>query len=142
MAIDSIYNVSAYSAYTNNRSKVGTDNLDTSDFLRLMAAQLQNQSMYDQTDNSQFLAQLAQFSTLTQMTELASAVKANTAMSLLGKEVAVPDGANGVIIGVVSSVGIQDGTPYLRVNDTYYSLSDILEVSTPEAASGWINPTV
>ena len=133
MATNGIYSVNAgASAYgTQRSSKVGTDKLDTSDFLRLMAAQLQNQTIYDHIDSSEFLAQLAQFSTLSMMGELTNAIKANMAISLLGKNVMVPapDYSGGYRSGTVSGITMEDGVPYVRVNDTYYSITDLLEIS-------------
>ena len=138
MAINGVYPAAAFGASSANTaaSKAGTDKLSTRDFLRLMAAQLQNQTMFDQTDNSQFLAQLAHFSTLSKLSELARTIKASTAISLLGKNVTVPDGSGGYTTGIVSSVGMQDGVPYVRVNDTYYSITDLLEIENKVAAGG------
>jgi Flagellar hook capping protein len=95
-----------------------------------MAAQLQNQSMDDQTDSSQFLTQLAQFSTLSMINELTSTMKTSSAISLLGKEVAVTDTSlsQGYKTGTVSSVGLSNGVPYLQVDGEYYMLSDLLEI--------------
>jgi len=127
MAINSIYSTSAGAGI----APLGrSNNLSVNDFLKLMAAQLQNQSLYDQTDNSEFLAQLAQFTTLQQMTELAIASKINTAVSLLGKKVTVPDYYTGSIkTGIVSSVGMNDGIPHVKVNGEYFPLTDLLEIS-------------
>ncbi|HHW24114.1 MAG TPA: flagellar hook capping FlgD N-terminal domain-containing protein [Bacillota bacterium] len=131
MSTNGIYSVTAAAAAANASSKFGTDKLSTSDFLRLMAAQLQNQTMYDQTDSTEFLAQLAQFSTLSQMAELASTLKVSTAISLLGKKVTVhaPDFGGRNVTGYVTGVSMQDGVPYVKVNGTFYSIADIIEVS-------------
>lgn len=127
MAINGVYSATA-GASTAPQGR--TNNLSVNDFLKLMAAQLQNQSLYDQTDNSEFLAQLAQFSALQQMTELALAAKINTAVSLLGKKVTVSDYyTGGTITGIVSSVGMSDGVPHVKVNDEFYQLTDLLEIS-------------
>ena len=67
----------------------GGTNLTISDFFKLMAAQLQNQSMYDTVDNAEFMSQMVQFSTLSQMEELSNAFQSNLAVSMIGKTVNV-----------------------------------------------------
>lgn len=51
-------------------SEVGT--LDKYDFLQMILVQLQNQDPLNPLDNSEFASQLAQFSTLEQMTNMSS----------------------------------------------------------------------
>jgi flagellar basal-body rod modification protein FlgD len=98
-----------------------------------MAAHLENQNMFDEIDNTQFLAQLAQFSTLTQINELTSVIKTNTAISLIGKEVTIPavDGSNNFKTGTVDKVGYTDGVPYIFVDGSSYLLSDVVEIKNP-----------
>lgn len=57
------------------------------DFLNLMVAQLQNQDFMNPVDDTQYVTQLAQFATMQQMQELATYMKTNYVMSLVGKEV-------------------------------------------------------
>lgn len=49
---------------TTTEKKKANDQLDQADFLRLMTTQLQNQDPTKPLDGQQFMAQLAQFSTL------------------------------------------------------------------------------
>jgi flagellar basal-body rod modification protein FlgD len=130
MAINSVYAMTPGANVANVSNRSSTDTLGVDDFLQLMAAQLQSQSMYDQTDSSEFLAQLAQFTTLSQINELTSATKTNLALSLIGKEVAVPDDTSfrGYKTGFVTSVGLSEGVPHIQVNGKYYLLSDLLEI--------------
>ena len=55
------------------------------DFLNLMVAQLQNQDFMNPVDDTQYVTQLAQFATMQQMQELATYMKINNVMSLVGK---------------------------------------------------------
>ena len=76
--------------------------LGQEDFLTLMTAQLQNQDPFKPMENGEFIAQMAQFSTVTGITELRDSFKelagslysnqAFQAASLVGREVLVPDG--------------------------------------------------
>ena len=108
------------------------ESLGINDFFKLMAAQLENQSMFDTVDNTQFIAQMAQFSTLTQISELNNTVKANTAVSLIGKTVSVrsidDNGQENFKIGTVEQVSYNGGVPYLCVDGGFYLLTDILDV--------------
>jgi len=76
------------------------DTLGQSDFLKLMTTQLQNQDPFAPMENAEFIAQMAQFSTVTGITEMGTELKAiaeqlgefriATAANLLGSSVMVP----------------------------------------------------
>ena len=78
----------------------GSDTLGQSDFLKLMTTQLQNQDPFAPMDNGDFIAQMAQFSTVTGIEEVNSSLKTlvdkfdqgriATASNLLGHSVLVP----------------------------------------------------
>ncbi len=57
------------------------------DFLTLMVAQLTNQDFMNPVDDSQYVTQMAQITTMQQMTELANYSKTSYVMSLVGKNV-------------------------------------------------------
>ncbi len=83
-------------------SKQATGTLDQSDFLKLMTAQMKNQDPFDPVDNTQMVAQMAQFSSLAGISEMNSTLKAISdklgttssadAVSYIGKTVQVPGG--------------------------------------------------
>lgn len=116
----------------------GGTNLTISDFFKLMAAQLQNQSMYDTVDNAEFMSQMVQFSTLSQMEELSNAFQSNLAVSMIGKAVNISakddHGEKQALSGIVSQVSYTDGSPQLMVNGQYYKLADVTEVGTGNTA--------
>lgn len=82
------------------------DNLGQAEFLKLMTTQLQNQDPFKPTDNTEMIAQMAQFSTVTGITEMNESLKAlnsmysgqlsefriATAANMLGHSVLVPGG--------------------------------------------------
>jgi flagellar basal-body rod modification protein FlgD len=79
-------------------------------FLKLLAAQLQNQNPLNPTDDQQFLAQMAQMSEVEQVTNLAQSQQQATssqqmteAVSLIGRTVTWLD-ASGTQSAVVESV--------------------------------------
>ncbi len=63
MSVSSVDSSSTLSSYTSSTS---TSTLDKEDFLTLLVAQLENQDPLDPQDNSEFVAQMAQFSALEQ----------------------------------------------------------------------------
>ncbi len=92
------------------------DTLGQQDFLKLMTTQLQNQDPFSPMENGDFIAQMAQFSTVTGITEMSESLKSlsgqlgefriATASSMLGNSVLVPGNtarpdANGEIHGVI-----------------------------------------
>src|SRR3954447_14153870 len=97
-------------------------NLGKDDFLKLFVAQLQHQDPMNPTDNNEFMGQMAQYSALEQMTNVAKnseAISANTGMSqalgLLGKTVTYIDG-NGVSqTGAVDKVVTANGAAKLTI---------------------------
>lgn len=131
---------SAFSAQASGAqaSGLGKSDLKISDFFQLIAAQLQNQSMYDTVDNAEFMSQMVQFSTLSQMEELSSAFQSNLAVSMIGKTVNVTtendQGTRTAMTGVVSQVNYQEGVPRLMVNGSFYKMADVTEVGMANSA--------
>ena len=58
----------------NDMQKASSDKLGQSDFLKLMTTQLQNQDPFAPMDNGDFIAQMAQFSTVTGIEEMNSSL--------------------------------------------------------------------
>ena len=110
--------------------------LNQNDFLKLLVAQLSSQDPINPVSNTDFAAQMAQFSTLqttqkmqTNLAGLESSQAVLQANGLLGRIVQLRTAQGGTESGVVSAVGIQAGTPNIIVNGQAYSLSDVLSVS-------------
>lgn len=84
---------------TDTASKTGNDSLGKDAFLQLLVTQMQHQNPLDPQDNSEFVAQLAQFSSLEGITSLNDSVSSITsamassqalqASSLVGRSVVV-----------------------------------------------------
>ena len=65
------YNAAAYDA-TQTKEVKANDDLGKDAFLQLLVTQLKNQDPLDPQDNSEYIAELAQFSSLEQMTNVVS----------------------------------------------------------------------
>ena len=61
---------------TANTATSNSSSLGQADFLKLMTAQMKNQDPFDPVDNTQMVAQMAQFSSLAGITEMSSTLKA------------------------------------------------------------------
>src|SRR5215471_1427114 len=90
--------------------------LGKDDFLKLFVTQLQNQDPMSPQDNSQFMAQMAQFSTLEQITNLATAtdqlgltMQVSQSVGLIGHTVSYLGTDGTPQSGVASSVSIANG---------------------------------
>jgi flagellar basal-body rod modification protein FlgD len=102
------------------------------DFLQLMVAEFQNQSIDDTADTSDMLNQLVQMQMIQAITEITDAATTMYAGSLVGKEVTIGQyDSNGNLQGVVGTVtgtGSSNGSQVVFVNGESYSLSDILAI--------------
>jgi flagellar basal-body rod modification protein FlgD len=94
-------------------------------FLKLFVAQLQHQDPMNPMQDSDFMGQMASFSTLEQVTNMASANEAMAAnlhlsqsVGLIGRTVTWMDEADVAHTGVVEKVSQQDGYPVLTVSGT------------------------
>jgi len=65
--------------------KLGTTNLGKDDFLKLLVTQLQYQNPLEPMDNKEYIAQLAQFSSLEQMQNLNLQFANLSAITTIGK---------------------------------------------------------
>lgn len=104
--------------------------LGKDDFLKLLITQLSHQDPTNPMDNTAFIAQMAQFSSLEQMNNMAngfdrmaSLMNNNDAVSTLGKTVDIEIGSD-KITGIVESV-TRGEKPQVLVNGNYYSLEHI-----------------
>ncbi|HBY20615.1 MAG: hypothetical protein A2Y24_08530 [Clostridiales bacterium GWE2_32_10] len=128
-SIDSKYLYSGDSAKTNTNS-----DLDKDAFLNLLVTQLQYQDPLNPTDDKQFIAQMAQFSSLEQMQNLNSNSSKMLAYSLMNKVVQaeVSDEATGdteTVTGTVDGITTEEGKTYLHVDGKDVSVDDITTIT-------------
>ena len=121
--------------FTDKKDNAG---VKPSDFLNLMVAQMQNQDFLNPMDDAQFVTQMAQFTTMQQMMELAEWSKSTYAMSLVGKTVTASRFAVSGLdttTGVVDRISFVDNEYVLYIGDKRYTLSQVMEVhASPPAA--------
>jgi len=120
-----------------NGTRVASDELGKDDFLKLLITQLTHQDPTEPMDDREFIAQMAQFSTLEQMTNLSTEfqrlgglLQSGQAVSLLGKTVDIVLGA-ATITGQVDEVTSGE-YPQVLVNGFYYDYSNVQRIRTEE----------
>ena len=113
--------------------------LDFTDFLQLMVAQLQNQTIDNATDTTDMLNQLVQMSVVSMMSSVKNSLDTLTvsttmtyAASLVGETVTVgtynEEGKLEEVVGQVTGTGTYQGTQVIFVNGEMYPLSSIMAV--------------
>ena len=109
--------------------------LEMDDFLMLMVATLQNQSIDDTADTSDMLNQMVQMSMITAMNNISSLVTESTSLtyaaSLVGKHVTVGVYEGNVlkeIYGEVTGTGTLNGRQVIFMGDDIYYLTDVMAV--------------
>jgi flagellar basal-body rod modification protein FlgD len=108
-------------------------NLGKDDFLKILITQLSYQDPTAPMEDKEFIAQMAQFSSLEQMTSMAKDFNKLTAMltgteanSALGKSVELAVGEN-TVQGMVKAVN-RGETPQVLVNGEFYDWNQVLKV--------------
>ena len=106
--------------------------LGMDDFLQLLAAQFQNQDITNPTDNTEFISELAQFSSLQAMSQLAGYADRQYAASLVGKTVVVgqynQNGSYSEHQGVVESAYFSNDGSSVVIDGHAYNLSNVIQV--------------
>jgi len=121
MAVDAVNTTTTTGSQNSGTTTRSVDNsLGKEDFLKILVAQLQNQDPLNPMDDTDFIAQLAQFSALEQMQSLNSGSSFSQAYGLIGKYVyaSVVDssGQKSEVYGPVTAVLSSNGSAYLEVN--------------------------
>jgi flagellar basal-body rod modification protein FlgD len=113
--------------------RVAKTELGKDEFLKILLTQLTNQDPMEPMNDREFVAQMAQFSALEQMTNMASEfqklgalIEAGQAFSILGRTVDLVIG-DSVVAGRVEEV-IGGEYPQVLVNGTYYDYADVRRV--------------
>ena len=110
--------------------------------MKLLTTQLTAQDPMNPMKDTEFIAQMANFSSLEQMRGLsksfdsfASEQKLTSAPSYLGRQVTVLDAVKGQISGVVDAITLKDGVPAVVIGGKSYETKLITGITTPPLPS-------
>lgn len=119
--------------------RVPMKTLGQDEFLKLLVTQMQNQDPMKPMSDTEFIAQMAQFSNLEQTKEMsgdiASLRQSNAftqATGLMGKHVQLRVGDHEFTNGIVTDLEVKDGEVDLIVNGKAHSLGSVLTVNSEE----------
>ena len=132
-----IYGTSATSSSssTTTTTTKSNDELGKDDFLKLLVTQLQNQDPLSPMQDQDFIAQMAQFSSLEQMQNMNTSIAISQASSIISATVTWNDDSGNSKTGLVSSVEINSNVPYLNVDGTLVKLSAVKKVEVTKTAT-------
>ena len=103
--------------------------LDKDAFLQLLVTQMQYQDPLEPTSNTEYMSQLAQFTSLEEMENLNKAYTRSDAQSLVGSYVIIKtqdsSGDDKYVSGLVDYVTMINNKPYFSINDNYYAYEDL-----------------
>jgi flagellar basal-body rod modification protein FlgD len=134
--VDSIYNSStAYGASTGGVPVAKKTTLGSEDFMKLLAVQFQSQDPMKPMEDTAFIAQMAQFTSLDQSTSLVkemALLRADqqnlSASGMLGRNVTVEDAEGLPVTGQVSAIENTKNGPVLVIDGIRYPLSTVQRV--------------
>ena len=128
-----IQNLGTSTATEAAKKKTGQDSVDKEQFLNLLVTELKYQDPLQPMDNTEYVAQLATFSELEQMLNVAKTTEVSRATSMVGSLVTVEStnettGNTTEITGKVDYVSVNGNTVKVSVNDQLYDLSAVKQV--------------
>ena len=136
--------------HVNNVRAAGADKdrstLSKDAFLQLLVTQLRNQNPLEPLSNTEYIAQMAQFTTVEQLMNLANEMTAlrnnlGIASGLIGMSVqwTEMDSATGqpvILQGIVEAIIVRDGETLAKVGDRELALNMITAMTLPVGGGG------
>lgn len=143
--VNAVGDSSGYSYNEPINPQAPTQGLTSTDFLKLLAAQLRYQDMSSPMSNSEMMDQLTQMSSIQSMASMVTSVNSlaslnvtTYATSMIGKEVTIAlldkDGkfTKENLTGTISGVSLYNNVPMICINDKNYYASQIMSVGKVE----------
>ena len=134
--VNANYSASAIDWNASQNERVPTKQLGQQDFLRLLLTKLTSQDPLNPEKDSDFIAQMAQFSSLEQakamqadMAALRTEQQLLQASALIGETVQIQLDQDTATAGVVEGVKVDAGVPKLVINGEAYPLEQVLTIT-------------
>jgi len=122
------------------QSNAGKQMLGADDFMKLLTTQLTSQDPMNPMKDTEFISQMANFTSLEQMRTLSKSFetftsdqKMSAAPAFLGRNVTVKN-ASGDITGIVEAITLQNGKPAITINGKSYDTNLITGIAMPPPA--------
>ena len=112
---------------TTQVKNTGTSALGKDAFLQILVAQMQYQDPLQPSSDTEWIAQLAQFTSLESMQNMSTSLDNSQAFSMVGKTVQVKTD-KGIKEGVVEYVSVKDNKSYVNIDGGSYKASDVVAV--------------
>jgi flagellar basal-body rod modification protein FlgD len=113
--------------------------LGKDEFLKILAAQFRGQNPLEPLNDTEFIAQMAQFSSLEQLQNISAKLETfeedlvwGQYMALLGKELYALTVDDEFIEGTVTGVSFKNGQFQLEIDGREYDIGAIISVGQPE----------
>ncbi len=120
------------SAYASNTKSENSTDLDKDAFLQLLVTQMRYQDPMNPGDATQYMSQLAQYSSLEATMNISSTLEKGNALSLVGQYVIMDTtdsaGNSKMVSGLVQYATVKDGETMLSIDDVYYPAEDLESV--------------
>lgn len=114
--------------------------LGKDEFLKILAAQFRGQNPLEPLKDTEFIAQMAQFSSLEQLQNIAAKLEVfeedlvwGQYLSLLGKQMEALTTDGEFIKGIVTGVSFKNGQFQLEIDGKEYDIAAIISVGVPPA---------
>lgn len=142
MAITSVSGIANGTALTGASTSTAGARVNSQQFMQLLTTQLKNQNPFEPVADTEFLAQLAQFSQLEEtqaqrsdISDLASSLRAQSSLQglgqatgLIGKEISYVNADGDEETGRVESVKFVQGTLVLGIDSRLVPLANLTSV--------------
>lgn len=131
MSVSSVTGVSPSSAANDSRTgpiRMPKQKLGQEDFLKILSVQFQHQDPMKPMEDTAFIAQMAQFTSLEQMTQMRKDQQILTGSAYLGRNVTVQDENGKPVTGLVTALDNSGKELALIIGDKSFPLSAVKRI--------------
>jgi flagellar basal-body rod modification protein FlgD len=140
------YSYSSGASSSSTSTSTANSALDMSDYLTLLSEQMANQDILNPTDSTEYVSQMAQFSSLSAMNTLATTAASQLAEAkiqygslLVGATVTVSttnsSGAATTVEGTVDSASFSSSGTTISIDGTSYDISSVVKVGLDSSST-------